>query len=413
MFRSFFPEPRVFFTAAVLWAFAALAIWFLLGDTLQPFLSLAPTLAIQPTDADPDPFLNAERLWAYQFVLMAGYGFCVPWYFYKRNRWYWWSVFGTVTILMVIYFQVQISAWLNNWYGDFFNQIQEALTNPGQVTLAEFYGDMMTVAIVLIPSITVAVVLAFGAAHYVFRWRRAMSFYYMHFWPGMRRVEGAAQRVQEDTMRFASIVENLGASFANSMITLIVFLPLLYNLSNQIGPLPLVGEVNGGLIFVALLSASFGTVLLALVGIKLPGLEFENQRVEAALRKELVYGEDYEDRADPLSFRDFFAGVQRNYFRLYKHYLYFNIARYAYLQGANFVPLIALGPSIVTGAITLGIYQQVQNAFDKVENSLQYLANSWTTIIELISVYKRLRTFESQIPRDLPDPDADWAEAPQ
>ena len=40
----------------------------------------------------------------------------------------------------------------------------------------------------------------------------------------------------------------------------------------------------------------FGTVLLMVVGNKLPGLQFNNQKVEAAYRKELVYGEDYEER---------------------------------------------------------------------------------------------------------------------
>lgn len=35
------------------------------------------------------------------------------------------------------------------------------------------------------------------------------------------------------------------------------------------------------------------------VGNKLPGLQFNNQKVEAAYRKELVYGEDYEERAQP------------------------------------------------------------------------------------------------------------------
>ena len=96
------------------------------------------------------------------------------------------------------------------------------------------------------------------------------------------------------------------------------------------------------------------------MGFKLPGLEFHNQRVEAALRKELVYGEDNADRAEPPTIRELFKNVQTNYFRLYRHYLYFNIARYAYLQGANFVPLVAMGPSIVTGALTLGLFQQVQ-----------------------------------------------------
>jgi peptide/bleomycin uptake transporter len=94
--------------------------------------------------------------------------------------------------------------------------------------------------------------------------------------------------------------------------------------------------------------------------------------------------------------------VQLNYFRLYRHYLYFNIARYAYLQGANFVPLVAMGPSIVTGALTLGLFQQVNNAFGQVEDSFKFFASSWTTIISLISVYKRLRLFESHIPKDAP-----------
>ena len=41
------------------------------------------------------------------------------------------------------------------------------------------------------------------------------------------------------------------------------------------------------------LTASLGGVLVSwLVGIKLPGLEYNNQVVEAAFRKELVYGED-------------------------------------------------------------------------------------------------------------------------
>jgi peptide/bleomycin uptake transporter len=397
----------------VLWVAFFMAVWFIAADELASFLSLGPLLAQQPTEFAPDPFFNEGRVWLYQYVIMVGYGFCIPWYFYKRNRWYWWSVVMSVTILLVIYFQVQISAWLNDWYGNFYNLVQQALTEPGAWTIGEFYGELTTVLLVLIPNIIVAVLLAYGAAHYVFRWRRAMSFYYMHFWQNLRHIEGAAQRVQEDTMRFAGIMQGLGTSFVGSMITLIVFLPLLYGLSSQIGEIPLIGQVDGGLVFVAMLSAGFGTVILAMAGIKLPGLEFQNQKVEAALRKELVYGEDDPERADPVSFREFFAAVQRNYFRLYWHYLYFNVVRYAYLQGSNFVPLIALGPSIVTGAITFGLFQQVANAFDRVENSFQYLANSWTTIIELISIYKRLRAFESHIPSDLEQPDADFAVVPE
>lgn len=402
MFRSFFPDPRIFFPAALLWVVVTMTIWFVFGEQLGTILSIGPMIAIAPTEAAPDPFFNAGRVWLYQYVLVVGYAFCIPWYFYKRTPWFWWSVVGSITIIEVVYFNVQISAWLNDWYGSFYNIIQKALTEPNSVTSDEFFGPIWTVAYVLVPNITVLVLNSIFTAHYLFRWRRAMSAYYMAYWPILRSVEGASQRVQEDTQRFSRIVEGLVVSFVASIMTLIVFLPLLFDLSQNITELPIFGEVSGSLVWVALVSASFGTVLLALVGIKLPGLEFENQKVEAAFRKELVYGEDNEHRSQPLSIRELFFNMQSNYFRLYLHYLYFNVARYAYLQLTNFVPLIAMGPSILTGALTLGLFQQISNAFGEVESSFKYFASSWTTIIDLISVYKRLRLFETNIPKNSP-----------
>ena len=89
------------------------------------------------------------------------------------------------------------------------------------------------------PNIAVLVLLDFFTSHYIFRWRTAMNAYYMAFWPDIRSTEGAAQRVQEDTMRFASTLEDLGTSFFSSLITLVVFLPILWNLSPHITQLPI------------------------------------------------------------------------------------------------------------------------------------------------------------------------------
>ena len=69
----------------------------------------------------------------------------------------------------------------------------------------------------------------------------------------------------------------------------------------------------------------------------------------------------------------------------------------AYLQVNVLVAYIVLAPAIVAGVMTLGVMQQIIRAFGRVEGSLQYLFNSWPTIIELASVYKRLREFEKQI----------------
>jgi peptide/bleomycin uptake transporter len=68
-----------------------------------------------------------------------------------------------------------------------------------------------------------------------------------------------------------------------------------------------------------------------------------------------------------------------------------------YLQADNVIAYIFLIPTIVSGRITLGIMNQVLRAFGQVASSFQFLVNSWTTIIDLISIYKRLQAFEVTI----------------
>jgi peptide/bleomycin uptake transporter len=441
VFRSFFPEPKLFFSSAIALLLVAILLFFVGGAPLRSAISidrfLAPTIcapdaaaagsAETPTapaagaetvnpsapastesaapTATPancvaeDPnFLNGGKIWEYQYILIFAVLFCVFWYFYRRNEWYWWSVVGTTVLMLSVYGQVQIDAFVNDWQGGFFNVVQQALSQPKSVPPEQYWPYVITLMAVLLPNIIFLVILAFFTSHYVFRWRKAMTSYYMAYWPSLRTVEGAAQRVQEDTMRFASIVEDLGTSFVSSLITLVVFIPILWGLSTHVSELPIFGPVPGSLVWIALVVAAFGTALLWGVGIKLPGLNFENQKVEAALRKELVYGEDDPARSDPPTFRQLFANVQKNYFRLYFHYTYFNLARYAYLQIAAYVPLLTLSPSILAGTLTLGIYQQVQNAFGQVASSFQFFARAWTTIVELMSIHQRLHRFESFIP---------------
>jgi len=224
-----------------------------------------------------------------------------------------------------------------------------------------------------------------------------MNDYYTAQWATVRNIEGASQRIQEDTMRFAEIMESLGVSIVDAVMTLFAFLPVLWALSEYVSELPLVGAIAHPLFVASLVWSIFGTGLLAIVGIKLPGLFFRNQRVEAAFRKELVYGEDDVTRAQPLTLKELFANVRKNYFRIYFHYMYFNVARMLYLQADNIFVYVLLIPTIAAGAITFGILQQILTAFSQVSNSFQYLVNSWTTIVELLSVYKRLTSFEAAI----------------
>lgn len=317
--------------------------------------------------------------------------------FFMDRRWWPWSILGSAMILTANWYQVELDVQINDWFGSFYNLVQKALAKPNAVSFDEFMAHLVTFGRIAGVYVLIAVLVDFFTKHFVFRWRTAMNDYYMQHWHLVRHIEGASQRVQEDTMRFARIVEGLGVSFMRSLLTLVAFLPILWTLSAQVKELPWIGPVDHALVYVAILMALFGTVLLATVGLKLPGLEFNNQLVEAAYRKELVYGEDQPERADALTVKALFDNVRTNYFRLFFHYLYFDVAKWSYLQFGVLVPYIALGPTIVAGALTLGAMQQIVRAFNRVENSFQYLVNSWSTIVELISVYKRLSAFEAQI----------------
>ena len=167
-------------------------------------------------------------------------------------------------------------------------------------------------------------------------------------------------------------------------------------LSQYVTELPLVGEIPNAL-FTALLfwAAIWNRTACDGRHQSCRDSSSRNQRVEAAYRKELVYGEDDPDRAQPPTVVELFNNVRRNYFRLYFHYMYFNIARGFYLQADNIYVHILLVPTVVAGKITLGIWQQILTAFGQVSSSFQFLVNSWTTIVELISIYKRLHAFEA------------------
>ncbi|HEX4197730.1 MAG TPA: peptide antibiotic transporter SbmA [Caulobacteraceae bacterium] len=397
MFVSFFPRPRIFFWSAAIWTALAVGLWYGGGRAFGAHLGLPPRPHGAPPVVGVQMFWSRPFLWFYLYYAAAVGLFAGFWRIVSPHPWQRWSILGSALILFVTYLQVEVSVAINNWYGPFYDLVQAALSHSAPVSLGQFYGQLVTFTNIAVVAVTVGVLTAFFVSHYIFRWRTAMNDYYMSYWPRLRLIEGAAQRVQEDTMRFSDTTEDMGVSFINSVMTLIAFLPVLTRLSANIKVLPLIGTVPNALVVAAILWSMFGTLFLAAIGVRLPGLQFRNQRVEAAYRKELVYGEDDPGRAQPPTVRELFAAVRKNYFRLYFNYMYFNVGRILYLQTDNIFPYIVLAPSIVAGVITLGLLNQILDAFGQVRSSFQYLVNSWTTIVELQSIYKRLRTFESAI----------------
>ena len=411
MFKSFFPNPRYFFLSVVIYTGICVFIWYAFKEDMGAFLGLdqdetEPTIGL-------GHFVTDSFILFYLYYALCGGLFAAFWFRFARHPWRWWSIVGSMLILFSTYFSVQVSVAINNWRRPFFDLVQRALAGSasqgdeevGVVKAQEaiqsdsqgLFDLIIIFSEIAFLAIVVFVMTRFFVSHFIFRWRTAMNDHYTAQWKTVRHIEGASQRIQEDTMRFAEIMENLGVSVVDSVMTLFAFLPVLWGLSSYVTELPLVGVIPHPLFVAALTWAVFGTGLLALVGIKLPGLYFKNQRVEAAYRKELVYGEDDPERAQPPTLKELFANVRKNYFKIYFHYMYFNVARMLYIQADNIFVYVLLVPTIAAGAITFGILQQILTAFSQVSNSFQYLVNSWTTIVELLSIYKRLASFELAI----------------
>lgn len=314
--------------------------------------------------------------------------------FFKDRKWFSWAWGGGLFLLASLIVQVELTVKINEWYGRFYNMLQKATEHQ----LQEFWQELLIFGYIAFPYVLIATLTSYFTRLYAFRWREAMTFSYVSQWQTVEEeVEGASQRIQEDIYRFARIVESLGLQVMRAILTLVAFLPILWGLSGGVD-IPYIKDIPGSLVWVALLVSVGGLLISWFVGIKLPGLEYNNQKVEAAFRKELVYAED-----DKVNFGktetivELFTGLKFNYHRLFLHYGYFDIWLNFFEQLMIIVPYLIMGPGLFTGLITLGVLVQVSNAFSKVRESFSIFIGNWTTITELRSIHKRLKEFEHNI----------------
>ena len=317
--------------------------------------------------------------------------------FFKLKKWFLWSWFGSFIILSSLWVQVKIDVKINEWFGEFYDMIQKALSKPNSITMQEYWDSLFSFISLAGLYVSVYVIMIFFTAHYLFRWRTAMVEWYHSVYEKASKIEGAAQRVQEDTIKFSRIMESLGTSLIESVMVLIQFIPILLGLSVGI-PIYFFGDWEYGLITGALLWTIGGTIFLIGLGwiLRLVGVEYDLQKKEAAYRKLLVIAED-DNTVRPKNIEELFEDVRSIHFFSFIRYLYFNIGRMAYMQANVLSAYVFLAPAIVAGVVTLGVMQQIIRAFGRVEGSMQYLLRAWPTIIELASVYRRLREFENKI----------------
>ncbi len=326
------------------------------------------------------------------YAWLMGFVICfISWYSVEMavalNQWNR-EIYDTLQQLNEARFWDLLISWNWNTLSDFIllreNRLTETPIAPSLLQYIVFY-------------IPIAVYFTWQTQRYLFKWRQSNTEYYLRRWENCGTdIEGASQRIQEDLAKFGKTLEGLFINALKSILTLIAFIPILWTLSEG---LPIFDGkfIPGFLVWIALAMSLGGTLISVLVAWKLPGLEFNNQVVEARFRKKLVHAEDnLKDRLLGDLF-PMFDSVRRNYYRLFNWYLGLSIWQSAFGILLGNVALIALAPAFFAQLITLGVFFQVLNAFGRVESSMTFFVDSWGTIVEFMSVVKRLRQFNKAL----------------
>lgn len=376
--------------------------------------------------------------------------------FFCNKKYFVFAYFGLFLLLFFLYLQTSLNVAINEWYKDFYNLLQkpnlsnqsvefsleqaqkiaqEELNNANLINkfslfyyqslinyffqtknislktfydINDFYFLIWVFLFIAIPYVLIATINNYFASVYAFKWREAMTYEYLKYWKNKDdNIEGSSQRIQEDCYNFSKLVESLGLSFIKALMILIAFIPILWNLSDNItqslfkdsqSSFYFLKDIKGLLVYVALFISIGGLIISWFVGFKLPNLEYNNQKAEAAFRKELVYAEDNRTLyADSKTILELFTGLKLNYKRLFLHYGYFNIWLILFEQIIVIIPFLVMAPSLFAGIISLGILMQINNAFSQVRSSFSVFITNYTSITQLRSIYKRLKEFELHI----------------
>lgn len=336
------------------------------------------------------------------------------------------QVLGAWSGLLIFVAHALFKAWLkqalNKWYNEFYDKVQTgmpAIEDPelgsgwGNVDLSDVLLERRTsvnhlllqFCVLVAPSIVVHPVAKYFSQRWTYAWRVALLRAYLTAWnPVGPAVEGAAQRLHEDTQRFADGVYSCFATLLDSVLTLAVFSPILLDLGSKVAP-PVQSWHSEWLFGIAISGALGGIFASAIVGRKLVGLEVANQQVEARLRTKLVLLAERPDEAPPPPVANAFQMVLKdmwdNYHRLFTQFVYMNTWLSTFDQAWVIIPYMLCAPLLFADdparRISLGTLVATSNAFGKVFDSLAVLSDSWPAVNAFRSVMRRLREFEKKM----------------
>jgi vitamin B12/bleomycin/antimicrobial peptide transport system ATP-binding/permease protein len=332
--------------------------------------------------------------------------------FFKLIKPYWtseekWASGGLLAVVVALTLGgVYISVMLSNWSNQFYTAIQA-------FDRAEFGHLLLKFSWIAALYIVTAMYRVYLMQYLQIRWRTWLSAHYLNLWLERKHFyflqlnrdagDNPDQRIAEDIPDFIDSTLSLSLGLLNQMVTFVSFAFIIWRLSGALNFKFLNHDLHipGYMLWIALLYAGVGTWLTHLVGKKLRGINFMQQRFEADFRFGLVRVREYSEsialsageKSEKLSLMGAFKNIVTNYHQLMKKQKQLNGFTSFYSQAAVVFPYLMAAPQYFAKVMTLGTLMQLGSAFGQVQDSLSYFINSYSAIARYRSVIDRLGGF--------------------
>ena len=323
-------------------------------------------------------------------------------YFNSEDRWP--GRFLLVGVIALEFSIVALNVLFNQWNARFYNAIEVRDWDAFQLEMLIFAGLAALFIVAAVYQLYLQLWLRI-------RWRRWMTEQYLVRWLHdathyrMRLTGDVAdnpdQRIAADLDQFADYAIRIGIGFLGSVATLVSFVTILWQLSNQ-AQTPWLGSIPGYLVWTALFYAVAGTWLAHLIGRPLVRLNFNQQRYEADFRYHLVRMRENGEQVALLAGEEAerhrlgqrFATLVDNFMQIMtarKRLIGFTAG---YEQISIIFPFIVVSPAYFAGTIPLGVLTQTASAFGQVQNAFSFFVNAYAQLAEWRAITERLIGFE-------------------
>ncbi|MCY1260286.1 Vitamin B12 transport ATP-binding protein BacA [compost metagenome] len=308
-----------------------------------------------------------------------------------------------VVVIALSLVGVGVSVWLNSWYRDFYNALQNKDLDSFIRLILHFCG-------IAAAAILIAVYRLYLTQMLTIRWRRWLTEKHFAAWFGGKNyyrleqrghTDNPDQRLTEDLNSFTDTTLSLGLGLIRNLVSLVSFSVILWGVS---GSIELFGiTIPGYMFWAALLYALVGSWLTHLIARRLIGLNNQQQRYEADLRFGLVRvrenaesialynGEANENQRLLTRFHN----VWSNFWELMKVQKRLTFFSSGYAQIAIIFPLVVAAPRYFAGKIQLGELMQINSAFGNVQDGLSWFIDAYAGLANWRATCDRLLSFRA------------------